>query len=254
MAVLTEDEIGSTAKAFNYMAERLEAIEENRKSFISAVAHELRSPLTLIRGFIQGIVDGTVALEDQNKYLHIILKETERLNKLIANLLDIQRMESDAYPFYPQSFDMNELIRRTLIKYEEEIDKKSVRVHLKLLDQKVFVWADRDAMEQVLNNLLENAMKFMDIEGKLEVDVKIQENKAIVQIKDQGMGISEEEQKYIWDRFYKVDKSRDRKQSGTGLGLYIVKKIIDRHGEEIWIESIVGEGTAFNFSIALDEK
>ena len=254
VAVLTEDEIGSTAKAFNYMAERLEAIEENRKSFISAVAHELRSPLTLIRGFIQGIVDGTVALEDQNKYLHIILKETERLNKLIANLLDIQRMESDAYPFYPQSFDMNELIRRTLIKYEEEIDKKSVRVHLKLLDQKVFVWADRDAMEQVLNNLLENAMKFMDIEGKLEVDVKIQENKAIVQIKDQGMGISEEEQKYIWDRFYKVDKSRDRKQSGTGLGLYIVKKIIDRHGEEIWIESIVGEGTAFNFSIALDEK
>jgi len=253
--VYTEDEIGSVTKTFNYMAERLETIEENRRSFISAVAHELRSPLTLIRGFVQGIVDGTVAKEEQEKYLSIILKETVRLNKLITNLLDLQRMESNNYPIYPQSFDINELIRRALIKYEEEIEKRAVRVNLLLPEGKIFVWADRDAVEQVLINLLDNAMKFMGQTGLLELETKLVDDKVWIRIQDNGIGISEEEQKAIWDKFYKADKSRDRNKEGTGLGLHVVKKIIDRHGEEIKVESEKDKGTAFIFSLSIwDEE
>ena len=252
--VYTHDEIGSMTKTFNYMAERLETIEENRRSFISAVAHELRSPLTLIKGFVQGIVDGTVAREEQDKYLTIILKETDRLNKLITNLLDLQRMESANYPIHPQSFDINELIRRILIKYEEEIEKNGIQVVLRLVKDKVYVWADRDAVEQVLNNLLDNAIKFMGDPGLLTLETKLVNHKVWIRIEDNGVGISKEDQRVIWDKFFKADKSRDRNKEGTGLGLHIVKKIIEHHGEEICVESESGKGSAFVFSLPLNGK
>ena len=138
----TDDEVGRVTTTFNYMAERLETIEENRRSFISSVAHELRSPLTLISGFVQGIVDGTIVQGEQEKYLNIILKETSRLSKLINNLLDLQKMESDVYPVNPQSFDINELVLRTLVKYEEEIERNEIKVHLNLFKDKLIVWAE----------------------------------------------------------------------------------------------------------------
>ncbi|TCO78694.1 sensor histidine kinase [Marinisporobacter balticus] len=247
-----EDEVGKVTRTFNDMADRLEKIEENRRSFISAVAHELRSPLTLIQGFVQGMVDGTVEEEDNDKYLNIMLGETKRLTKLIANLLDIQKMESDQYPIYPQAFDMNELIVRTLMKYEEDIDKKNIQIDIKLSENRTFVWADKDAYEQVLINLLENAMKFMKESGRLQIKSEYAQDKIWVEIQDNGIGIDKEEQNKIWDRFYKVDKSRDRNKMGTGLGLYIVKKIIDRHKEEIKVVSEKGKGTTFIFSLPID--
>lgn len=250
--VYTNDEIGRVTKTFNYMAEQLQTIEENRRSFISSVAHELRSPMTLIRGFVQGIVDGTIPKEENNKYLNIILKETTRLSKLISNLLDLQKMESSQYPINPQSFDINELIRRTLLKYEEEIEKKGIEVNLDLVDDQVMVWADKDAIEQVVSNLLENSMKFMGEKGKLDVKTMVTDNKVWIKIQDNGIGISQEDMDDIWKKFFKADRSRDRNKEGTGLGLYIVKKIMDRHGEKIKVESELGKGAAFIFSLKLD--
>ena len=249
----TEDEIGRVAKIFNGMAEKLETIEENRRSFIAAVAHELRSPLTLIKGFVGGILDGTVEEGESVKYLKIILKETGRLNKLTANLLDLQKMESDQYPIYLQAFDINELIRRTLLKYDEEIERKSLEISLRLQGEKMMVSGDRDAIEQVLTNLLDNSMKFIGEQGFIELISEIHLGKASITVRDNGIGIALEEQQAIWERFYKVDKARDRNKEGTGLGLYIVKKIIDRHGERIQVESEVGKGTVFTFTLPLVE-
>ncbi|QXM06823.1 sensor histidine kinase [Crassaminicella indica] len=249
-----DDEIGKVTKTFNAMADKLEKIEENRRSFISSVAHELRSPLTLIKGFVQGMVDGTIKENEQEKYLNIILRETKRLNQLIANLLDIQKMESDKYPIYPQIFDINELIVRTLIKYEEEINKKGIEVNIDLQKEKQMVFADKDAYEQVLINLLDNAMKFMKEAGKLNIKTYFLNNKVWVEIQDNGIGMKKEVQQRIWDQFYKADQSRDRNEKGTGLGLYIVKKIIDRHKETIKVESELGLGTTFTFSVAVKEN
>ncbi|SHI74199.1 Signal transduction histidine kinase [Geosporobacter subterraneus DSM 17957] len=249
----TEDEIGQVTRTFNGMAEKLEAIEENRRSFIAAVAHELRSPLTLIKGFVEGILDGTVEEKDQRKYLQVISKEAGRLNKLTANLLDLQKMESDQYPIRIQVFDINELIRRTLLKYDEEIERRNLEISLGLEGEKLMVTADRDAMEQVLTNLIDNAMKFVENRGAIELTSKAHMQRAWITVRDNGMGIPREEQPSIWERFYKVDKSRNRNKEGTGLGLYIVKKIIDRHGEQIRVESEVGKGTAFTFTLPLAE-
>ncbi|MDF2548006.1 MAG: hypothetical protein K0R93_2904 [Anaerosolibacter sp.] len=252
--VYTEDEIGRVTHTFNNMAEQLEKMEENRRNFISAVAHELRSPLTLMKGFVQGIVDGTVEADDQPKYLQIILKETTRLGKLISNLLDVQRMESNAYPIHPEHFDINELIRRTLLKYEEEIERRKIEMNLDFRQDTLIVLADRDGIEQVLSNLIENAMKFVDEGGSIGIRVQEKSDKAWIDIKDNGIGISKEEQQVIWNKFYKVDKARNRNKEGTGLGLHIAKQIIERHGEQIQVESELGKGTIFRFSLTLSEK
>ncbi|MEW9121711.1 MAG: HAMP domain-containing sensor histidine kinase [Thermotaleaceae bacterium] len=249
IAIYSEDEIGQVTKAFNGMAQRLESAEENRRSFIAAVAHELRSPLTLIKGFVEGILDGTVEEGERSKYLQIILKETGRLNNLIINLLDVQKMESDQYPIHIHPFDINELIRRTLIKYEEEIEKRTVAISLKLQGERMMVQGDRDAIEQVLSNLIDNSMKFMGEQGEIEITSEVKQGKARISLRDNGIGIAPEEQQAIWEKFYKVDKSRDRNKTGTGLGLYIVKKIIERHGEKIQVESQVGKGTTFTFTL-----
>jgi signal transduction histidine kinase len=252
--VYTEDEIGRVTQTFNNMAEQLEKMEENRRSFISAVAHELRSPLTLIKGFVQGIVDGTVETDDQSKYLQIILKETTRLGKLISNLLDVQRMEAKAYPIHPEHFDIHELIRRTLLKYEEEIERRKIEMHLDLKQDTLTVLADRDGIEQVLSNLIENAMKFVDEGGAIGIGVQEKGNKVWIAIKDNGIGISKEEQPLIWNKFYKVDKARNRNKEGTGLGLHITKQIVERHGEQIQVESELGKGTVFRFSLSVSDK
>lgn len=252
--VYTEDEIGRVTHTFNNMAEQLEKMEDNRRSFISAVAHELRSPLTLIKGFVQGIVDGTVEADDQSKYLQIILKETTRLGKLISNLLDVQRMESNAYPIHPEHFDINELIRRTLLKYEEEIERRKIEMNLDFRENTLIVLADRDGIEQVLSNLIENAMKFVEEGGTIGIGVQDKGDKAWIDIKDNGIGISKEEQQVIWNKFYKVDKARNRNKEGTGLGLHIAKQIIERHGEQIQVESELGKGTNFRFSLTLSDN
>ncbi|PAB59958.1 sensor histidine kinase [Anaeromicrobium sediminis] len=248
-----EGEVGKVIDTFNKMTEKLGEIEKNRKSFISAVAHELRSPLTLIKGFAQGMVDGTIEERDHPKYLDIILRETRRLNALITNLLDIQRMESGKYPINKSEFNMNELISRTLIRYEEEIEKNNIEVQLDLEDN-IYVCADKDSIQQVLINLVDNAIKFMKEDPVLTIKTKKKGNKCKVIIRDNGIGISKENIQNIWEEFYKEDKSRNRNKKGTGLGLHIVKKIIDIHNEKIEIKSEVGVGTYFVFYLQLHKN
>lgn len=245
------DEIGQLAQSFNTMAEELKKQEDLRSGFVANVSHELRSPLTSIHGFAQGMLDGTIDQKDYQKYLGVIVGETRRLNKLIRELLDLSQIESGKFPLNLQVFDVNELISRMLITFEEKIVGKSLEIDVDYRQEKSMVLADPDRIEQVVINLLDNAVKFTGEGGHLRIWTHGASDKILVGISDDGPGIPEEDQPYIWERFYKVDKSHTGKK-GTGLGLSIVKKIIDQHNERITVQSKPGNGTVFVFSLRRD--
>ncbi len=246
--VSSKDEIGQLAQSFNTMAEELKKQEDLRSGFVANVSHELRSPLTSIHGFAQGMLDGTIDQKDYQKYLGVIVGETRRLNKLIRELLDLSQIESGKFPLNLQTFDVNVMISRVLITFEEKIDNKSLDIDVEYRQDKAFVVADPDRIEQVLINLLDNAVKFTPECGHICIWTHSAVDKILVGISDDGPGIPEEDQPYIWERFYKVDKSHTGKK-GTGLGLSIVKKIMDQHGERITVQSKLGGGTVFVFSL-----
>ena len=247
--VSTRDETGQLALNFNAMADSLEKLEDMRRSFVANVSHELRSPLTSIRGYIQGILDKTFNPEEQERYLTIALEETQRLNKLINELLDLSQIESGQFPLNTTVFDINEQIRRLIIAQEEKIDAKKINVEIDFETDKCMVKADMDRIKQVIINLLDNAIKFNQHEGLLLIKTWRNRGKVYIKVQDQGIGIPKEEIANIWDRFYQVEKSRSGLERGTGLGLSIIKKIIDEHHEKIWVNSRLGEGTAFIFSL-----
>ncbi len=246
--VRTRDEIGQLAQSFNTMAEELKKQEELRSGFVANVSHELRSPLTSIHGFAQGMLDGTIPQSEHQKYLDVIVGETRRLNKLIRELLDLSQIESGKFPLHLQNFDLNELVRRVLITFEEKIDSKNLQIDVDFRQDKAMVNADPDRIEQVLINLLDNAIKFTGDGGRIRIWTHSAQDKLLVGVQDDGPGIPEEDQPYVWERFYKVDKSHTGKK-GTGLGLSIVKKIFDQHGERITMQSQLGNGTTFVFSL-----
>jgi signal transduction histidine kinase len=249
VSVASKDEIGQLAESFNYMAEELEKIEETRKSFIANLSHELRSPLTLIRGYIKGMLDMKLTEEKKKEYLNIIYEETEKLTELINNLLDLSKMESGQYPLNIGKFNINELIRRNIIKYGTRFEQKDIQVRVNFEDDPIFVKADKDSISQVISNIIDNAVKFTNSEGKIIFKTETKEGKAYISIEDTGIGIPKNELKDIWKRFYKGDKSRSRQVKGTGLGLSIVKEIIKGHNQEIWVESEPGKGTKFTFTL-----
>ncbi len=246
--VSSKDEIGQLAQSFNTMGEELKKQEDLRSGFVANVSHELRSPLTSIHGFAQGMLDGTIDQNDYQKYLGVIVGETRRLNKLIRELLDLSQIESGKFPLNLQTFDINVMISRVLITFEEKIDSKSLDIDVEYRQDKAFVLADPDRIEQVLINLLDNAVKFTPERGHIRVWTHGAADKILIGISDDGPGIPEEDQPFIWERFYKVDKSHTGKK-GTGLGLSIVKKIMDQHGERISVQSKLGGGTVFVFCL-----
>jgi signal transduction histidine kinase len=246
--VKSRDEIGQLAQSFNTMAEELKKQEDLRSGFVANVSHELRSPLTSIHGFAQGMLDGTIPPDDHQKYLGVIVGETRRLNKLIRELLDLSQIESGKFPLNIQSFDVNELISRVLITFEEKIEEKKLEIEVDFRQDKATVLADPDRIEQVVINLLDNAVKFTDEGGRIKLWTHGASDKILIGIGDSGPGIPEEDQPYVWERFYKVDKSHTGRK-GTGLGLSIVKKIIDQHGERITLQSQPGSGAVFVFSL-----
>lgn len=250
--VKSRDEIGQLAQSFNAMAVELKKQEDLRASFVANVSHELRSPLTSIHGFAQGMLDGTVEQKDYQKYLGVIVGETRRLNKLIRELLDLSQIESGKFPLNKQNFDINELISRVLITFEDKIVNKSLEIDVDYRQDKAMVTADPDRIEQVIINLLDNAVKFTGEGGRIRIWTHGASDKILIGISDNGPGIPEEDQPYIWERFYKVDKSHTGKK-GTGLGLSIVKKIIDQHGERITLQSQSGSGAVFVFSLKKPE-
>jgi len=252
--IKSKDEIGELAKAFNHMADALQRIEEMRRGFIANVSHELRTPMTSIRGFIEGILDGTIPQEKQNQYLTIVRDETNRLNRLVNDLLDLARMESGEMKLNITSININELLRKCVIKFENMLLEKELSVNADFEEEDMIAKGDSDAIERVLYNLMHNAIKFTPKGGKISLITRKNRDLIEVTIKDSGIGIDESELDMIWDRFYKSDKSRSKDKSGTGLGLAIVRNIINEHGQTIRAESHPGEGTAFTFTLARENK
>lgn len=245
----TKDEIGELAVAFNKMAEELKVQDELRNTFIGNVSHELRTPLASVQGFIQGMLDGAIETEDRDKYLEVVLGETKRMSVLITDLLNLAKIESGRFPMEFSEFDINELIRRCLIMFEQRIEEKKLAVNVFLSDDKLSVWADQDRISQVVTNLIDNAVKFSYDGGELKIWTQCIDNKVYINIMDTGEGIPVEEQAYIFERFYKVDKSHSRNKPGTGIGLSIAKRIIAQHGEKITLQSAEGKGTTFTFTL-----
>jgi len=249
LVVNTEDEIGQLADSFNQMVEDLQKLEEMRRGFIANVSHELRTPMTSIRGFIEGILDGTIPQDRQEYYLIIVRDETNRLNRLVNDLLDLAKMESGEITLNIKPFDINELVRICVIKLETLITSKSLEIEANFENDNLLVIADRDSIERVIINLLHNAVKFSNENGRIILETVKNKDKVQILIKDNGVGIDESEQKRIWDRFYKSDKSRGKDKNGTGLGLAIVKNILNEHKQDIWVESEIGLGTTFTFTL-----
>jgi len=247
--ISSQDEIGELSNAFNQMAKSLQNLEEMRRAFIANISHELRTPMTSIKGFIEGILDGTIPQERAKDYLVIVKDETSRLSRLVNDLLDLARMESGDIKLNLVDFDINELIRLCVIKLENMFVEKNLSVEASFEDEKTFVRADRDAIERVIINLLHNAAKFTPEGGKIEIATRRIRNQVYVSVKDNGIGINPDELEFIWDRFYKSDKSRSKDKAGTGLGLAIIKNIINEHNQKIWVESEPGKGSEFTFTL-----
>ncbi len=242
-------EISELACTFNDMAEKLEKAEDTRKAFISDVSHELRTPMTTISGFVNGVLDDTIPPEKQKEYLQIVEDEIHRLSRLVNTFLDISRMQSGKTVMQLQNFDINEAIRLTIIGLGQRLEEKQIKVTLDFEHENCYVLADADSIKRVLTNLLDNAVKFTDPKGVISVSVTQKQHEVFVSVYNTGCGIPEEQQKMIFERLYKVDKSRSINKEGTGIGLYLVKNIIQAHGKSIRVESKENEYARFTFSL-----
>lgn len=244
----SQDEIGELANSFNIMAESLEKVENNRRDFISNVSHELRSPITSIKGFIAGIIDGVIPKDKEGYYLDIVYSEIKRLTRLINDLLDLSAIESGKLKFNMKKVNINELIRLCVINNEQIIKEKKIKLKIDLQDENCYVIADEDKTMQVITNLLDNAIKYCGDKGIIRISTYHKGTKVFVQMYNNGPKITDEEIRHIWNRFYKSDKSRTNKVS-TGLGLPIVRMILMQQGEEVWVKNNPDIGVTFTFSL-----
>ena len=243
-------EVQDLALAFNNMAASLEKSEYRRQEFIANVSHELKTPMTTISGYVDGMLDGTIPPQRHEHYMALVSSETKRLNRLVRSMLDISRLQ-DAESFPPESlsrFDVCECVGQVLITFEHKITQKSLDVAVEMPEYGVFTWANQDAIIQVVYNLVDNAVKFCPEGGILTVHVRDSNRKIFGTVGNDGETIPAEELPLVFDRFHKLDKSRARNSDGWGLGLYIVKTLICRHGEDISVASANGH-TEFTFTL-----
>jgi signal transduction histidine kinase len=247
--VAEKNEIGELAETFNFMAKSLGDLENMRSSFVANVSHELRTPMTTISGFVEGILDGTIAEEKRGQYLEIVLDESRRLSRLVSDLLDLDKIERNNQPLDLKEFDVNELLRLNLIKLERRVEDKRLNVEVEFENDPQKALAEKDSIQRVVVNLLDNAVKFADEGGYIGVKTGTSGNDVFVAVENSGLGMEPDELERIFDRFYKTDKSRSADKIGVGLGLYIVKNIIKNHGKQIWAESALGEYTRFTFTL-----
>ena len=247
--VVGEDEIAELAIAFNSMADSLASYEYTRSSFLANVSHDLRTPMTSIAGFIDGILEGAIPPEKHPYYLEIIGQEVKRLSRLVSSLLDISRMESGNRKFEKTPFDICEMARIILLSFESKIDAKKLDVEFEASDDRLMVFSDKDAINQVLYNICDNAVKFSREGGKYKISLFEEGNKITVKVYNEGAGIPEEDLPYVFDRFYKSDKSRGLDKTGVGLGLYICKTIMDNLEENISVSSIHNEYCEFTIHV-----
>lgn len=249
VSVNSEDEIGQLATSFNEMANSLSSSEGMRRSFVANVSHELKTPMTTIAGFIDGILDGTIPEKDRDKYLSIVSVEVKRLSRLVKSMLDLSRIDSGEMRINPKLFDITNIVFTTLLTFEKPIEDKKIEIRGLENAANQEVYGDQDLLHQVVYNLIENAVKFTNIEGHITIAITDSIDRTVVSIENSGAGIEAEELPMIFDRFYKTDKSRSKDKNGMGLGLYIVKTIIQLHGGEITVSSRVNDFCKFEFYI-----
>ncbi|MCI9069723.1 cell wall metabolism sensor histidine kinase WalK [Clostridium sp.] len=246
--VVGKNEIGELAQSFNTMAQSIEEADNIRKEFISNVSHELRSPITSIKGFVGGILDGVIPRDKENYYLKIVYDEIDRLARLVNDLLDISAMESGKFNLHISEFDINQTVSLCILNLENKIKTKNLNVKAIFHEKRCFAIGDRDRILQVITNLLENAIKYSEDNGQIEVNISTKSEKIFVSIFNSGNILSEYDLNHIWDRFYKSDKSRTNKIS-TGLGLPIVRLILSQHNQDIWVENVDDKGVKFVFTL-----
>jgi len=244
------DEMGYLAGTLEYMASEIARSEENQKKFIANVSHDFRSPLTSVKGYLTAMLDGTIPADMHEKYLSIVSNETDRLTKLTNGLLELNTLSSRGSMVLENTdFDINSVIKRTAETFGGTCTEKKINIELVLTGKKLFVNADMSKIQQVLYNLLDNAIKFSHTNSIIKIETTEKGEKIFVSVKDHGIGIPKESVGKIFDRFYKTDSSRGKDKKGTGLGLSIVKEIIQAHNENINVISTEGVGTEFIFTL-----
>jgi len=246
-----EDEIGELAASFNNMAESLQQTERQRREFIANISHELKTPMTTIAGYTDGILDGTIPQENERRYLQIISDESRRLSRMVRRMLDVSQLQAMDPLRSGDCFDICESVRRVLISMETKITDRDLDVEADIPEESILVRGDNDMITQVIYNLLENAAKFARKGTALYLGVSASDGKAHVAVRNLGDTISPEELPLLFERFHKSDKSRSEDKDGVGLGLYIVKTILEQHREKIYVTSENGV-TTFSFSLSTE--
>ena len=245
-------EVEELALAFNNMASSLQKSEYQRQEFVANVSHELKTPMTTIGGYVDGILDGTIPPERSRHYMQIVSDETKRLSRLVRSMLDISQLQTESG--IPEEkkirFDLEEVAGQVLITFEQKILSKGVEVEVDMPEHPVYTLAERDYVTQVIYNLLDNAVKFCPSGGTLGLRIREDERKAYISIYNDGQTIPPEELPLVFDRFHKIDKSRSENRDGWGLGLYIVRTIVCAHGENISVTSRDGR-TEFTFTMPI---
>ncbi len=251
--IKTRDELGELGKTFNYMAKELAGLDQMRKDFVANVSHDLRSPLTSIHGFVRAFLDDTIPNERKRHYYTVMKEQTERMIKLVNDLLDLAQIESGQLEIQPVTFNLSELVRQIIARMDPEFVNNKLDVELITgEEQDIHVFADPDRIDQVIVNLIQNAIQFSSYNSYVDVLLK-KEEQAVVSIRDYGPGIRQDNIQSIWERFYKEDSARTKKV-GTGLGLSIVKQILNLHQTDIQVDSEVGRGTTFTFTLPIAQN
>ncbi|GIM27349.1 sensor histidine kinase [Clostridium polyendosporum] len=267
--VTSTDEIGKLGNTFNYMIGRLDdtlkaledeknkmiKIERMQREFVANASHELRTPLTSVRGYLEAMLDGVIrGKEEERKYLRIILSETLRMHRLVNSLLDLSRIESGQIKVNKRKLAIGYIVERIITKLKPLIEDQQLGLEVSISKGLPLVLGDEDLIEQVLINYIANAVRFTPVGGKLSVKAESDENKVKIHIIDTGIGILEEDLSKVWKRFYKINEARPLSKEGAGLGLSLVKEIMELLGGEAWVESIPGKGSTFSFSLSVYEK
>ena len=249
MKIRFHDEYRELSDTISYMVSELKSNEEKQRKFIANISHDFRSPLTSIKGYAEALKDGTIPYESKDKYLDIIGFESERLHKLTSSLLQLSSIDSGGLSLDIKSFDITKVIRTIADAFEGTCRNKKITLKLQFDEPKIYVDADQARIEQVIYNLTDNAIKFSNKNSEIILSVRLKGAKAVISVKDFGLGIPKESINRVFERFYKSDPSRGKDKKGTGLGLSIVKEIITAHDEEIKVLSNEGAGTEFFFTL-----
>ena len=245
-------ELRQVARTFNSMSDKMREVENSRREFVANVSHELRSPITSIKGFAEGMADGVIPQEDHPKYLRLVAEESNRLSRLVGDLLQLSRLEREDAALEMTEFDMDEMLRRAIIRRMNDLDRKEIEVECDFRADPCMVRADQERIEQVVINLLDNAIRFTEENGKIRLTTEIREPLAEITIWDDGASVPEEDRSRIFERFFTSDRAHTSGK-GTGLGLSICQRIMEMHGREIRLLN-PEKGTAFRFTLETAEK